>query len=659
MKESGFRPKKRVMPVLQRTHRLTSADTDRQITVTTANDSSVQSTELLRFLAWLIPAVFSFALLEGVASTVFGEMGPGVTAATLLVYGLFLLLARARLRRREEMQVALFIICSGFLVATLMIAVAHAALLPTLMLAPLLAVGIALPYATERTLQLLFVVAWIVAVAVAVLSETISPETALPGWYEASLRIGSLAVAVAVVLVLLWLFRSQLVGALTRARRSEKRAIHDAKHDTLTGLPNRSLLLERLGRALERTRKDEGHQFAVLFLDLDRFKNLNDSLGHATGDFLLIEVARRLKACVHASDTVVRLGGDEFVVLLEEVTDAEEAKQVAERLRRELEAPFWLKDREIYSTASIGIVACPNGYRKPEELLRDADTAMYRAKESGKARHEVFSAEMRTRAVSLLRLETDLRRAVEREEFTVHYQPIVSLRSGKIVGVEALLRWEHPERGLVSPEEFVPLAEEMGLIVSIGTLVLREACHRMARWRTASPDLRPLSVSVNLSAIQVARPGLVDLVESTLRESGLDGRNLHLELTEGALMREPETAAAVLSDLRNLGVRVYIDDFGTGYSSLSLLHRFAVDALKIDRVFIGRMDVNGKDAEIVQTVATLAHSLGMYVIAEGVDTPERLRSLRKMNCEYGQGYLFSKPVDARTAGALIASEPRW
>lgn len=647
------------MPLRQRARRLESADADRQIIAPSADDLSVQAAELLRFLAWLIPALFGFALLEGIASVVFRDSGSGITAATLLTYGLFVLAAWARLWRRGEIQIALVIICSGFLVAAIVVAVAHAVLIPTLVLAPLLAVGVALPYATERTLRLLFVAAWLVTVAVAVLSELTSSETALPGWYEASLRAGSLAVAVAVVLVLLWLFRSQLVGALARARLSEKQAIHDAKHDTLTGLPNRALLLERLGRALERVREDEGYQFAVLFLDLDRFKNLNDSLGHAVGDLLLIEVSRRLKTCVHPTDAVVRLGGDEFVVLLERVTDAEDVKQVAERLRRELEAPFWLNDREIYSTASMGIVACPNGYHKPEELLRDADTAMYRAKEGGKARHEVFSAEMRARAVSLLRLETDLRRAVEREEFAVHYQPIVSLRSGKIVGLEALLRWEHPERGLVSPEEFVQLAEEMGLIVPIGTLVLREACHRAAHWRTAFPDLRPLSMSVNLSAIQVARPGLVDLVEGTLRESGLDGRILHLELTEGALMREPETAVAVLSDLRNLGVRVHIDDFGTGYSSLSLLHRFTVDALKIDQLFIGRMDVDGKDAEIIQTVTTLAHSLGMYVVAEGVDTPERLRSLRKMSCEYGQGYLFSKPVDARTAEALIASEPLW
>ena len=659
MRVSKTNPPKNALPSRQGARRSASEDADRKRAALSTDYPPAQAAQLLRFLAWLIPAVFSFALLESVAFAVFGEAGAGVTAATLLVYGLILLLAWTRIRRQHEMQTTLVIICSGFLVAALVVAVAQSVLVPTLVLAPLLAVGIALPYATERTLRLLFVTAWLVALTVSVLAETIPFETALPRWYEASLRIGSLAVAFAVVLVLLWLFRSQLVGALKQARRSEEWAVYDAKHDALTGLPNRALLLERLGRALEQTRKGEGYQFAILFLDLDRFKNLNDSLGHAVGDHLLIEVSRRLKACVHPTDAVVRLGGDEFVVLLESITDAEDVKQVAERVHKELEGPFWLNEREIYSTASIGIVAFPNGYREPEELLRDADTAMYRAKEGGKARYEIFNAEMRARAVSLLRLETDLRRAVEREEFAVHYQPIVSLSSGKIVGLEALLRWEHPERGLISPEEFVHLAEEMGLIVPIGTLVLREACHRTVRWRTAFPNLRPLSVSVNLSAIQVARPGLVDLVEGTLRKSGLDARNLQLELTEGALMREPGTAAAVLSDLRNLGVRIHIDDFGTGYSSLSLLHRFTVDALKIDREFIGRMNVDGKDAEIVQTVTTLAHSLGMYVVAEGVDAPERLRSLRKMSCEYGQGYLFSKPVDARTVEAIITSERRW
>lgn len=554
---------------------------------------------------------------------------------------------------------ALVIICTGFLVAAIIVAVVHVALAATVVLAPLLAVGIALPYATERTLRLLFVMAWLVTLTVVILAEAISYDTVLPPWYETSLRVGSLAVAVTIVLILLWMFRSQLVDALQQARQSEERAIHDAKHDALTGLPNRNLLLEHVDRSLKRAKKGEGQPFSLLFLDLDRFKNVNDSLGHTAGDLLLVEVARRLEACVHPTDSVARLGGDEFVVLLEGVANVKDAKQVAERLRKELEAPFLLNYRKVYSTASIGIVACPNGYDRPEELLRDADTAMYRAKESGKARHEVFSAEMRTQAISLLRLETDLRRAVEREEFTVRYQPIVSLRSGKIAAHEALLRWEHPERGLISPHEFVPLAEEMGLIVPIGTFVLREACRRITLWRAAFPDLRPLRVSVNLSAVQVAQPGLLETVGSTLREYDLDGRDLHLELTEGAIMREPEAAAVVLSDLRSLGIRIHIDDFGTGYSSLSLLHRFTVDTLKIDRSFVSRMSLNDKDTEIIRTVTTLAHSLGMEVIAEGVDTPEQLSILREMGCEYGQGYLFSKPVDARTLEAIIASQRRW
>ena len=640
----------------QRTHRLTSGVTERGVDTLPTEHPSVRAARLLRFLVWLIPAVFGFAFLESIAAVAYEKTGSGITAATLLVFGLLLVLSWSRIRRWQEIRPSLAIICLGFLAAPPIIAVAHPLLTPTLVLAPLLAVGVALPHATERTLGLLFAAAWLVALAVVVLAETLSLETTLPNWYESSLRTGSLAVAIGVVLVLLWLFRSQLVEALKQTRRSEEQAIHDARHDALTGLPNRSLLSEYLERSLQQAQRGEGRRFSMLFLDLDRFKNLNDSLGHATGDLLLIEVSRRLEACVHQTDTVVRLGGDEFVVLLEGVTRVEDAKEVAERLRRELETPFCINDCEIYSTASIGIVACPNGYSTPEEMLRDANTAMYRAKEGGKARYEVFSKEMRTRAVSLLNLETDLRRAVERAEFAVHYQPIVSLRSGRIVGQEALLRWEHPERGSVSPEEFVPLAEEMGLIVPLGTFVLREVCYRTALWRATFPDSRPLRVSVNLSAIQVAESGLVEIVRDTLRENALDGRDLHLELTEGAITREPEVAAVTLSELRSMGVRIHIDDFGTGYSSLSLLHRFTVDALKINQAFVGRMDVSNKDAEIIQTVTTLAHSLEMEVIAEGIGTPGQLSSLRKMGCEYGQGYLFSEPVEARVIETLIDSE---
>ena len=554
------------------------------------------------------------------------------------------------------------VVCSGFLVAALIVAVAQPPLIPVLTLAPLLAVGLALPDASERALRLLFVAAWLVAVLVAVFGEVITPNSNLPAWYGSAFRVAALATAVAVFLMLLWQFRSRLLGVLARTREAEERAVEDATHDHLTGLPNRALLADRLRLVLERAGKDASYLFAVLFLDLDRFKNVNDSLGHAVGDELLVEVANRLRVCVHPTDVVARLGGDEFVVLLEGIEKAEDASCVAERLRAALETPIVLKGQELYTTASIGIVAGSTDYLEAEDLLRDADTAMYQAKEGGKNRHEVFREQMRDRAVKLLSLETDLRRAVEREEFFVHFQPIVSLKSRKLVGFEALVRWEHPERGPLPPDEFIPLAEETELIVPIGLLVLREACLRTSLWRTRFPDHRPLSINVNLSAAQLARPDLADRVGRILQETDLHGRYLRLEVTESAIMRDAGLAEEALSRLKDLGIRVHIDDFGTGYSSLGLLNRFPVDALKIDRSFVRGMDVGTRrteNAQIVQTITTLAHGLGMDVVAEGVDTAESLRRVTEIGCELGQGYWFSKPADACTAELLIASEPRW
>ena len=622
---------------------------------------SVRSEQLLRFLAWLIPVVLVFAALEISASAWFRDVGSGVAGGMLSVYGLSLFSARL-LANRGRRGGALLVICSGFLVAALVVVVAQPTLVPVLILAPLLAVGLALPHATERTLRTLFVAAWAVAVLVAVLGEVVPAGSVLPAWYESGFRLASLATAVAIVLLLLWQFRKRLVGALAQAREAEERAVRDATHDHLTGLPNRALLLERLRRVLERAGKDGTYLFAVLFLDLDRFKNVNDSLGHTIGDELLVEIAKRLRACVHPADVVARLGGDEFVVLLEGIGEIEDASRVAERLQASLKAPVVLQSQELYTTASIGIVGGSRAYLRPEDLLRDADTAMYRAKEGGKNRYEVFGEEMRDRAVRLLSLETALRRAVEREEFSVDYQPIVSLKSGNIVGLEALVRWEHPERGTLSPIEFIPLAEETELIVPIGLFVLREACLRTSIWRMRFPDHRPFSVNVNLSVAQLARPDLADRVGRILRETGLHGRYLRLEVTESAIMRDAALAEEALARLRDLGVRVHIDDFGTGYSSLGLLHRFPVDALKIDRSFVQGMDAGtrrAENAQIVQTILTLAHGLGVDVVAEGVDTAESLRRVTEMGCDLGQGYWFSKPQDASAAELLIASEPRW
>ena len=617
--------------------------------------------QLLQFLAWLTLAVFGFSLLGIIAFIRFQDLGSGITGTALLTYGCSLLVARTQALQGKQ-HVAVNVICFGFLVTTIIIVVAQPTLVSALVLSPLLAVGVALPYATEWTLRLLFAMAWFVAVVVAILGEMLPYESNLPSLYRSGFSAASLVTAITVVLLLLWQFRSRLMGTLSQVEATKKQAMYDATHDALTGLPNRVLLVERLTRMLERSKQDrEQDLFAVLYLDLDRFKNVNDSLGHVTGDQLLIEVAYRLKACVHPTDIVARLGGDEFVILLDNLKAPNDATQVAERVLGMLKAPFRLNNNELYTTASVGVVLVRGspGLRRPEDLLRDADTAMYWAKEKGKARYAVFDKEMRAHAVQLLRLEMDLRHAVEHDKFVVHYQPIVALGSGRIVAFEALVRWQHPERGLISPAKFISLAEETELIRPITMSVLREACLRARLWRTRFPDCRPLSVNVNLSLTQLGHPNLVDQVGGILRETRLEGRHLRLEITEGAIMQDAERTIETLSRLRDdLGVRIHIDDFGTGHSSLAHLHQFPVDALKIDQSFVGNIDAlekRGESAQIAQTIATLAHSLGMDVIAEGVHTQEQLKQVRAMGCNYAQGFWFSEPVDAQTAEELISA----
>lgn len=430
---------------------------------------------------------------------------------------------------------------------------------------------------------------------------------------------------------------------------------HAAFHDALTGLPNRSLLIDHLKLAIERSKVHHDHLFAVLFLDLDRFKNINDSLGHNTGDQLLVAIAARIGECLRPTDTIARLGGDEFAILLDGLEDWTIATTVAERVQNELLKPFSLNGHEVYTTASIGIRLSMDGREDAETMLRDADTAMYRAKDTGKARHELFHSTMHTRAVALLQLENDLRRAIEREEFCVYYQPIVSLETQALVGFEALARWNHPERGLVPPDEFIPVAEETGLITEIGAWVLRQACTQMREWQSLL-GREALTMSVNLSGKQLTQTDLIQQIQNTLAQTGLNPTWLRLEITESVVMENAELATNTLLQLRKLGVHLSIDDFGTGYSSLSYLHRFPVDTLKIDRSFIGRMAKGDENSEIVRTICTLANNLGMEVVAEGVETHEQLELLRSLKCEYGQGYLFSRPVDAEKATALILEE---
>ena len=431
--------------------------------------------------------------------------------------------------------------------------------------------------------------------------------------------------------------------------------------DALTGLPNRILFLDRLGRALER-RKRHGALYAVLFLDLDRFKLVNDSLGHVVGDQLLIAIARRLQHCLRGNDscsrfdndhTIARLGGDEFTILLDDIKQVGDAMRVADRIQKTLALPFNLEGHDVFTSASVGIAVGARDYDSPEAVLRDADTALYRAKALGKARYEVFDMEMRDRAVARLRLDTDLRRAIERGDFQLYYQPIVSLQHGTIEGFEALLRWPHWDRGLVYPADFIPVAEETGLILPMGWWALREACRQLATWqRMVGPD-RVLTMAVNLSGKQFAQLDMAPLIERILKETGVPAAAVKLEITESAIVDNTASMIGLLLQLKALGLQIAIDDFGTGYSSLSYLHRLPIDSLKIDRSFVSCMAPDS--AEIVRAIVGLAHNLGLDVIAEGVETYDQLEQLKVLGCEFGQGFLFSRPVESFEAEALLKS----
>ncbi len=440
---------------------------------------------------------------------------------------------------------------------------------------------------------------------------------------------------------------------ITARKQAEQQLVHDTLHDTLTQLPNRVLFLERLTSSLFRAKRRADYPFAVLFLDLDRFKFVNDSLGHAMGDELLVAIARRLEKCVREGDTVARLGGDEFGILLDDSGGGADATAVAERIHADLRRPFDLNGTEVFTSASIGISLGSSECEQPGHLLRDADMAMYRAKSLGKARHEIFDPSMRDHAMALLGLESDLRSAVERRELRLHYQPIVSVETGRITGFEALVRWQHPLRGLLPPAEFIPLAEETGLIFPIGLWVLRTACRQMRSWHEQYPTDPPLTIAVNLSGRQCTQPDLVEQIKGILSETQLDPRCLKLEITEGAFVKNSEEAAGVVDGIRELGAQFHLDDFGTGYSSLSYLSGFPVEALKIDRSFIARLAETGEDLEIIRTILALAGKLQLGVIAEGVESGDQLQTLRTLGCEHVQGYLLSAPVDRNGAEALL------
>jgi len=410
--------------------------------------------------------------------------------------------------------------------------------------------------------------------------------------------------------------------------------------------------MDRLKHGLARAARREG-TLAVLFMDLDNFKYVNDSLGHEAGDKLLKEVSDRLRASLRTEDTLARLGGDEFGVLLEDLSNVNEATRVAERIIEELRVPFALDDQELFITPSIGIALSNSSQGSPKELLRNADVAMYRAKEEGKARYQVFDPNIKAQSVERLRLENDLRRALERNEFEVYYQPVVGVDSGRIMGMEALVRWEHPERGLIYPDEFVPLAEEIGLIVPIGKRVLREACRQAKEWQERYPSDLPLMIGANLSARELQHPDLVKEVEGALRDSGLDPRSLTLEITERAVVADEEHNIDAMRRLGALGIRFALDDFGTGYSALSYLRRLPVGLLKLDRSFMERLGEDTEAEVLLRGVINIASGLGLYVLAEGVETPDQLERVESLGCDLVQGYYFSKPLSSKAATELL------
>ncbi len=426
--------------------------------------------------------------------------------------------------------------------------------------------------------------------------------------------------------------------------------------DPLTDLPNRALFLERLEQAINRAKRRSDYLFAVLFLDCDRFKIVNDSLGHLRGDQLLIAVARRLESCLRSIDMLARFGGDEFAILLEEIEDIHDATTAAKRFRKALSLPFPIDRHTLFFNASIGIVLGTKEYEHPEALLRDADTAMYQAKKLSQAGYQVFDSEMHARARRNLSLETDLKLAMARKDFVLYYQPLLELTTGCLTGFEVLLRWIHPEQGLISPVEFIPLAEETGLIVPMGMWVLREACHQLQTWQNQGLAQSPVKLSVNLSAKQFLQPDLVEQIDQILAETQLDSSSLKLEITESAFADNDRWAGKSLQRLRNRQIQLLIDDFGTGYSSLSYLHRFPVDGLKIDRSFIRPLSEDGRHLKIVQALVSLAHHLDLSVTAEGIETTQQLAQLRALGCSEGQGYFLSQPLPPSEAEAFLADE---
>jgi diguanylate cyclase (GGDEF)-like protein/PAS domain S-box-containing protein len=441
---------------------------------------------------------------------------------------------------------------------------------------------------------------------------------------------------------------------ISELKEAERQISHQAFHDALTNLPNRALFMEHLIMAIKRGKRRDDYHFAVLYLDIDRFKLINDSLGHSVGDSLLIAFVDRLQASLRDIDTLARLGGDEFVILLEDIENADYACMVADRLQKELKRPFKVDDKEIYAPSSFGVVNNTLDYDLPDDIIRDADSAMYHAKEKGRSQYKVFDKKLHEKALHLLQRGTDLRKAIDKKEFETHYQPIVSLKTRSLVGFEALIRWQHPQLGLIYPGSFIPIAEDTGLIIPITRMIVEEACRDLKTWQDQIINLQKLTMNVNISSRYFLQPGLLEDIENVLRIVDLPPDHLKLEITETALMEDVKDTIRLVSRMRDYGLQIVIDDFGTGYSSLSYLQRLPIDTLKIDRSFVSRIQnrPNG-NRNIVEAIISLAHRLDMIVVAEGVETLEQYTILLDMNCPFGQGYLFSKPLSKSQVDELI------
>lgn len=442
-----------------------------------------------------------------------------------------------------------------------------------------------------------------------------------------------------------------VVRDITERRQHEEKLRQDALHDQLTGLPNRLLFTDRLSNAIERNQRRPENQYAVLFLDLDRFKNINDSLGHLIGDRILQVVAERLQKFLRPGDCIARLGGDEFAILLEDVAAAYDSTFVADRIQETVSAPIRVEGSEVYTTASIGIALSTSDYKSCTEMIRDADTAMYKAKSEGRARYEVFDTNMHSAAVAVLEIETQLRKAIENNELSLRYQPIIDMQTFEVKAFEALLRWQHPKKGFISPVDFIPVAEETGLIVSIGQWVVEEACRQLAQWQQELSQ--SVKLTINLSARQFSQIDLIEQIDNAVTQYGVDPKCLKFEITETVIMDNAECINAILAQFQTMGFELAMDDFGTGYSSLSYLHRLPINTIKIDRSFISRLTNHTSDDDMVKTIITLAHNLNIDVVAEGIENHCHVNILRQLNCEYGQGYLFAKPLFADQAKQLL------